>query len=214
MSGSRVGASWRSVAAFCGAMSVAIAALAVGFPPAASARAAVIAASSSSSTCNVTDPPSVTVAPSGGLLSQDSITGRGFAAETKHILLNTEAGAVLLAESPNSASDWSADVFIPSSFEVPIKRTVTGSSALTVPLRDGIYQMTVIGETCGDGVSLDVDVVAHVVQAAQSSSANATKGGSCAASYPPVGLPPLRLTAPLSTSGSSIVGQDNKPFGL
>src|SRR5439155_22093976 len=138
----------------------------------ASASATAATVNASAATCAAVGTPAVSVAPSGR--GGVTVTGQGFASETKHILSNSEAGAIFLGQSLDSGGSWSADIPLPSIFRIPVSGAVTGASTVTVPLSDGSYQFTVIGETCGDGVSLDVSVAGGAVQQAQSAASNAT----------------------------------------
>ena len=90
-----------------------------------------------------------------------TLDARGLRAhEPVDVLLNTEAGATLLARRTTSAKGalCRADIPIPPRFVIPNSRVPGGS--VTVPLHDPLeeYQLSIIGETYGDGFSLALPI--------------------------------------------------------
>ncbi len=159
--------------------------------------------------------PSLTVTPvSRGVVH---VAGAHFAAnEQVDVLLNTEAGAILLAQM-HSGSDGA----IPARFVFVgepmhhLKKGLTTSGlgfsvpnsdrgTVNVPLRDEHYQLDFIGESVGDGGSLNLSFSGGNLIANQTKPIGTTSGSSCAAADL-VREAPLSYPGYLSTSGRWIV---------
>lgn len=157
--------------------------------------------------------PSLTVTPvSRGVVR---VAGAHFAAnEQVDVLLNTEAGAILLAQM-HSGSDGAIparSVFVGEPMH-HLKKGLTTSGlgfsvpnsdrgTVNVPLRDEQYQLDFIGESVGDGGSLKLKFSGGNLNETQP--IDTTSGSSCAAADL-VRDTPLSYPGYLSTSGRWIV---------
>ena len=143
------------------------------------------------------------VAVDSALVSAMNVSGTCFApGERVDVLLNTEAGAILLgtitagADGNVSASDLHG-VIVPRSFYIPFTTGFAGLSSVTVPVRSGYsYQLDVIGSTSGNGVSMQVQFQfgsSGTLAGVSTAKSTATVGTNCARpsaiAGPPVPLP-------------------------
>jgi endoglucanase len=192
----------------------------------------VIAAPAAAST---TTPPGVSPLPldatacvaGGGAVRVDprargslTLDARGLRAhEPVDVLLNTEAGATLLARRTTSAKGalCRADIPIPPRFVILNSRVPGGS--VTVPLHDPLeeYQLSIIGETYGDGFSLALpigdDTLQHSVGAGALNLNHVADGVPCP-KLQPAGRPQPRVATPLATDGRWIVDSTGKRLKL
>ena len=128
------------------------------------------------------------------------------------VLLNTEAGATLLARLTSSASGKLCDeaIRLPDHFD--IRNSTVTSGTITVPLHDDDaleeYQLSVIGEVHGDGFSLTLpvenDAVERPVQVGILNVSQVSDGTRCPA-LAPAGPSKARTALPLATDGRWIV---------
>ena len=137
------------------------------------------------------------------------------------MLLNTEAGATLLARPTSSAtgSICREDIPLPTSFVVH-NSSVPGGT-VTVPLHDHNaleqYQLTVIGEAHGDGFSLELpienDTLQHPVQVGALNINHVADGTPCP-KLAPKNRPKPPVAAPLATEGRWIVDSTGRRLKL
>ncbi len=137
------------------------------------------------------------------------------------VLLNTEAGAILLARRTSSAHGKLCRQVITLPSQFVVHDSWGSSGTITVPLhdRDALeqYQLSVIGETYGDGFSLDLavenDALDHPVQAGLLDITAVSDGTRCPALQPDAPSK-ARTTVPLSTNGRWIVNPSGQRVKL
>lgn len=146
------------------------------------------------------------VKPNAGNASETDINGSCMTpGEKVDVLLNTEAGAILLDQPTVSATGTFSDTFaVPDNFNIPLPKA-KGFSSVTVPVREEsstqptIYQLDVIGEKAGDGGRLQVRADGNYALVPAETNAVTTSGPACSAAN--VTAPPAAAPTNLSTSG-------------
>jgi endoglucanase len=139
--------------------------------------------------------------------------------EPVDVLLNTEAGATLLARRTTSASGalCNAKIPVPPRFVIHNSRVPGGE--VTVPLHEPLeeYQLSIIGETHGDGFSLELpigdDTLQHPVGAGTLNLNHVADGVPCPKLKPATEATP-RLATPLTTTGRWIVDSTGRRVKL
>jgi endoglucanase len=137
------------------------------------------------------------------------------------VLLNTEAGAILLAQVHSGSDGAIPPAVIKVGHAVPLFKGLTTSGLgftvpnsdlgqVDVPLRDEQYQLDVIGESVGDGGSLQLDFAGGNLTG--SKTIGTTAGTGCTPATPPA-MPPLQESLPLSTNGRWIVAPPDPALG-
>lgn len=124
------------------------------------------------------------------------------AGEKVDVLLNTEAGGILVDQPTVDASGNVSETFtVPQNFNIPLS-TGMGFDSVAVPVRQSTtYQLDVIGEKTADGGSLQVKANSSGGLNASAGKTVTTTGAGCAAASPPV-LTALPLPGHLTTNNS------------
>jgi endoglucanase len=127
--------------------------------------------------------------------------------ESVDVLLNTEAGAILVDRPTVGADGVFDDTFaLPDHFDVPLPNG-KGFHSVAVPLQpSAVYQLDVIGERAADGASLQVQLNASNALTSTGAAPHTTSGPGCVPATVSA-LPPLPARGPLHTNGRWIVDQ-------